>query len=120
RRSAGKRGRAQKGLLPGSWGAVRFGSACKPSGMPSRLPRRSDSKRLPGHARDVLWRNSAVRSGNRGPERSRRPGQLLNTPQRRQFSPRSHRGKTVSKLFVLELLGLLLSKKQIPQIVETI
>jgi hypothetical protein len=26
----------------------------------------------------------------------------------------------VSKLFVLELLGLLLSKKQIPQIVETI
>lgn len=35
-------------------------------------------------------------------------------------SSRSHRGKTVSKLFVLELLGLLLSKKQIPQIVETI
>jgi hypothetical protein len=33
------------------------------------------------------------------------------------FTP-SHRGKTVSKLFVLELLGLLLSKKQIPPIVE--
>src|SRR4051812_28743594 len=61
-------------------GAVRFGRAWKPSGMSSRLPSRSDSKRLPGHARDVLWRNSTVRSSNRGPERSRRPGQLLNTP----------------------------------------
>ena len=29
------------------------------------------------------------------------------------------RGKTVSKLFVLELLGLALSEKQMPQIVET-
>ena len=44
----------------------------------------------------------------------------LNTPQRRRFSARSHRGKTVSKLFALELLGLALSEKQIPQIVETI
>jgi len=34
--------------------------------------------------------------------------------------PQSHRGKTVSRLFALEVLGLLLSKKQIPQIVETI
>ena len=32
----------------------------------------------------------------------------------------SHRGKTVSKLFSLEPLGLALSEKQIPQIVETI
>jgi len=31
-----------------------------------------------------------------------------------------HRGKTVAKLFALDLLGLALSKKQIPQIVETI
>ena len=61
----------------GKLGAVRFGPAWKPSGMPSRLPCRSDSKRLPGHARDVLWRNSTVRSGNLGPERSRRPGQHL-------------------------------------------
>jgi len=30
------------------------------------------------------------------------------------------RGKTVSKLFALEPLGLALSEKQIPQIVETI
>ena len=34
--------------------------------------------------------------------------------------PCSHRGKTVSKLFVVEPLGLALSEKQIPQIVETI
>ena len=33
---------------------------------------------------------------------------------------RYDRGKTVSKLFVLEPLGLALSEKQIPQIVETI
>jgi hypothetical protein len=32
----------------------------------------------------------------------------------------SYRGKTVSKLFALEPLGLALSEKQIPQIVETI
>jgi hypothetical protein len=31
-----------------------------------------------------------------------------------------HRGKTVSKLFRSEPLGLALSEKQIPQIVETI
>jgi hypothetical protein len=34
--------------------------------------------------------------------------------------PDSHRGKTVSKLFVLVPLGIALSEKQIPQIVETI
>jgi hypothetical protein len=34
------------------------------------------------------------------------------------FTP-PDRGKTVSKLFVLEPLGLALSEKQIPQIVET-
>jgi len=34
--------------------------------------------------------------------------------------PPMHRGKTVAKLFALDLLGLALSKKQIPQIVETI
>ena len=32
----------------------------------------------------------------------------------------SYRGKTVAKLFSLEPLGLALSEKQIPQIVETI
>jgi len=37
-----------------------------------------------------------------------------------RFTTPSHRGKTVSKLFALELLGLALSEKQIPQIVETI
>jgi hypothetical protein len=34
--------------------------------------------------------------------------------------PPIDRGKTVSKLFSLEPLGLALSEKQIPQIVETI
>jgi hypothetical protein len=34
--------------------------------------------------------------------------------------PASHRGKTLSKLFALEPLGLALSEKQILQIVETI
>jgi hypothetical protein len=34
--------------------------------------------------------------------------------------PQSHRGKTVSKPFVLEPLGLALNEKQIPQIVETV
>jgi hypothetical protein len=36
------------------------------------------------------------------------------------FTTPSRRGKTVSKLFLLEPLGLALSEKQIPQIVETI
>jgi len=34
------------------------------------------------------------------------------------FTTPSHRAKTVSKLSALELLGLGLSEKQIPQIVE--
>ena len=44
----------------------------------------------------------------------------VNTSGRGSDPPRSHRGKTVSKLFALEPLGLALSEKQIPQIVETI
>ena len=35
------------------------------------------------------------------------------------FTP-PYRGKTVSKFFVLELLGLALIEKQIPQIIENI
>ena len=39
---------------------------------------------------------------------------------RRCFSRPIDRGKTVSKLFALEPLGLALSEKQIPQIIQTI
>jgi hypothetical protein len=45
---------------------------------------------------------------------------LVNTSGRGSVSPRSHRVKTVSKLSVLAPLGLALSERQIPQIVETI
>jgi len=44
----------------------------------------------------------------------------MNTPSGKTFRPGLDRGKTVSKLFVLEPLGLALSEKQMPQIVETI
>ena len=40
--------------------------------------------------------------------------------EREGFQARPDRGKTVSKLFALEPLGLALSEKQIPQIVEII
>jgi hypothetical protein len=47
-------------------------------------------------------------------------GKITNSRRSGAFSASSHRGKTVSKLFSLEPLGLALSEKQISQIVETI
>ena len=53
-RSPGSSCGAQEDFLSRSGGAVRFGQARKPSGMPSGIPRCADSERLPGHAGDVF------------------------------------------------------------------
>ena len=79
------------------------------------IPRSVRSRRIP----DAVARAIADQSGYRLQPTPARAANALGLSSQVP-APQSRRGKTVSKLFALELLGLALSEKQVPQIVETI